>query len=365
MTKLDRYITWRLVSTSLKTCLGLIVLFVVIDIVTHQRTRIIEQAVPASIVTEYYLLMIPMILSNYQLAPLSLLIAGLLVFGNFVQRSEYTAALAGGIGLRRLLVAPLCFALLLSGALFMINNTLGAYAAERTIAIEDHYFGKALRGDRSARKGIFWPGLEDNWKCDVRKFNRRALSGENVFLYAIHDGRHEQIQARRLYWDERQATWYLEDGTWTVFDKEREYLAQPISFSQIPAPFQSPPDFLMTAEVNTDTRSIFDIARLHDKHARQGYTARRLYLDMHSKIVDPLLCVVFMALAVPFSVRLGRGGVSAGVSVAVLMGLGYIVLASASHSMGYSGQITPGLAAWLPFGVYFTGCLVLISRTPT
>jgi lipopolysaccharide export system permease protein len=362
MTKLDRYLAGRLLSTFLKTTLALVLLFIVIDVVTHQRSRILEYDVPAPIVIEYYLYMIPVILNNYQLAPLSLLVAGLLVFGNFVQRSEYTAALAGGIGLRRLLVVPVVMAFMVSALLFAVNNTIGAYAAERTIEIDDDYFGQAQGDDES---GIFWPGLEKGWKCDVRHFDRKTLRGENIFLYAIQNGRHEQIQAERLYWDEQQEAWFLEDGTWSIFDEARDNLAQTRSFTLERAPFEGSPDYLLTAEVNTDTRSIVELANLHDKHAAQGYTARRLYLDMQTKIVNPLLCVLFMVLSVPFSVRLGRGNLSVGLSVAIMLGVGYIILAGVSQGMGYSGQISPGLAAWLPFGAYFIGCMALISRTPT
>ena len=140
---------------------------------------------------------------------------------------------------------------------------------------------------------------------------------------------------------------------------------KPRRFASEPAPFQAEPDYLLTAEVDTDTRTIAQLAELHDKHAAQGYTARRLYLDMQTKIVNPLLCILFMMLSVPFSVRLGRGNVSVGLSVAILLGVGYMIIAGISQSMGYSGQLAPGFAAWLPFGVYSAGCAVLISRTPT
>jgi lipopolysaccharide export system permease protein len=365
MTKLDRYLAGRLLSSFLKTSLALVLLFIVIDVVTHQRSRIIEYDVPAPIVIEYYLYMIPVILNNYQLAPLSLLVAGLLVFGNFVQRSEYTAALAGGIGLKRLLLMPVLMALAGRAVLFAVNNTIGAYAVEGTIEIDDTHFGKAQRGDHDDEKGIFWPGLEHDWKCDVRTFDRKTLTGENIFLYAIQEGRHEQIQADRLVWDAEQEAWFLEEGTWSIFDEARDNVAQTRSFRVARAPFEASPDYLLTAEVNTDTRSIMELANLHDKHAAQGYTARRLYLDMQTKIVNPLLCVLFMVLSVPFSVRLGRGNLSVGLSVAIMLGVGYIILAGVSQGMGYSGQISPGVAAWLPFGAYFIGCMALISRTPT
>ena len=267
--------------------------------------------------------------------------------------------------MRRLLVGPLSLACVVGIAMFAVNETVGAYATARTMAIEDHHFGLAERDDRYVGEGIFWPDLEDGWKCDVRNFDRRAFTGEHVFMYAIHADRHEQIHARKLTWDASQETWFLEEGTWSVFDARRNYAAQNESFTRMAAPFQASPDFLLTSEVHSATRSLGELAKLHDKHASQGYTARRLYLDMHTKIVNPLLCVSFLLLAVPFSVRLGRGAVSVGLSVAILLGLGYMIFAAIAHGMGYSGQLVPLVAAWLPFAVYLAGSVVLLGRTPT
>lgn len=365
MTLLDRYLVGRLISTYLKVLISLLAFFVVIDLTTHLRSTVVERDVPAVVVAEYYAAIMPSILTGFKFSPLALLISGLLVFGRFVQQGEYGAVLAGGVGLRRILVGPIVFATLISGVMFFVSNGIGPSAAERVIDIENYYFGKAQRDGKRERTGIFLPNLEDGWKCDVRKFNRYALTGEGVFLYAIHDGRHEQIQARRIYWDEDVSRWYLEDGTWSVFDEENDNRAQTESFARMGAPFGATPDFLLTAEVDTATLSIGRLAELRKKHSNQGYTARRLGVDFHTKIVDPLLCILFVTLAVPFSVRLGRGGVALGLSMAILLGLGYMVLAAVAQGMGYSGQIPVILGAWLAFGVYFLGCSGLIYRTPT
>ena len=140
---------------------------------------------------------------------------------------------------------------------------------------------------------------------------------------------------------------------------------QTTRITQRPAPFTETPEYLFTSEVNTQTQSIPQLAELITKHKSQSRTARRITLDLHKKIVDPFLCLLFMTLALPFSIRLGRGGLSIGLSVAIFLGLGYLVVAGISHSMGYSGQISPILAAWFPFTVYFFGCGTLISRTST
>ncbi len=366
MTKLDRYLIQRLTATFFKTCFSLLTLFILMDLLTHQRSNILEKDVPTDIVLEYYIRYIPIILNNYQIAPLSLLIAGLLVFGTFVQRSEYTAMLASGIGLKRMLLAPLLVSLLIGLSMVFINENIGPDSAKRIHEIKSHYFGYIRSGGRSNRNGVFWAKLgNDGWKCDIQKFNRQAMTGEHVFLYAHHPDHHEQIEARRIFWDESTKSWILEDGTWKVYDPQQQMTGQVRRITQTPAPFTETPDYLFAAEIDTRTQSITQLSTLMKKHQFPDHTQRRMTLDIHTKLVNPLLCILFMSLSIPFSIRLGRGNISIGLSVAILLGMGYLLISGVAQSIGYSGQLPPALAAWLPFTAYFFLCSTLISRTAT
>ncbi len=362
---LDKYLVQRLFALFLKTCISLILLFIVIDVMTHRRDAIMERNVPAMVVVEYYVSLVPMILNGYQIAPLSLLISGLLVFGTFVQRNEYTAALAGGIGLRRIIFTPLIVALAVTVGMFVINEVVGPKAAKRCASIESNYFDKVSEGDERERAGIFWPELEGGWKCDIRTFDRAALMGDTVFVYAVEDDRHEQIEAKRIYWDRDEGVWMLEEGLWTIYDFSAGMRGRTTAITQVQAPFSESPEYLLTAEVDTQTQTIGQLAGLIEKHRIQSRTVRRLRLDMHKKIADPLVCMLFMALSLPFSIRLGRGGLSVGLSVAIFVGLGYLLISGITQSLGYSGQLSPIAAAWFPFGAYFFGCSALLLRTPT
>lgn len=365
MTILDRYLIKRLFVTFFKTCVSLVSLFIIIDLLTHRRSSIIALDVPATIVVEYYLLYIPILLNTLQMAPLSLLIAGLLVFGTLVQRVEYTAMLASGIGLKRILLAPLIVSTLIGIGMLGLNETLGPYAAQRTHEIEFHYFGKIRVAENSQRSGVFWTHLDDGWKCDIRKFNREAMTGENVFLFAKRSDRHEKIQAKRIFWDEAQATWFLEDGTWTTYKIHENMTRETQRITQIPAPFSASPTYLFSAEMDTQSQSIRELSALMNEHQFQGFTERRMTLNLHGKIIAPLLCLLFMSLSIPFSIRLGRVNISTGLSIALLLGMSYLILAGITQSMGYSGQIPPIMAAWIPFIVYFFLSSALIYRTPT
>ena len=54
------------------------------------------------------------------------MVAALFVLGNAAQNNELTAALAGGIGLRRIAMVPFVLSIVVAVALFAMAETVGA-----------------------------------------------------------------------------------------------------------------------------------------------------------------------------------------------------------------------------------------------
>ncbi|NIA15563.1 MAG: LptF/LptG family permease, partial [Nitrospiraceae bacterium] len=192
MTILDRYIGARTLATLIKTVVSLVLLFVLIDLLTHRREIIAKHEVPWQAVVRYYAVLVPRILFSYQVAAMSMLVSALLVLGAAAQRSEVTAALAGGISLRRFVRMPVCIALLLAVGLFFMQETIGVAANQEIERIDANYFS---RSGHNKRAGVSWARLSGGWSCHIMKFNRVALTGENVFMHASHGEIVEQIQA--------------------------------------------------------------------------------------------------------------------------------------------------------------------------
>lgn len=359
MTTLDRYLLKRLTTAFLQTITALISIFIIIDLLTHRRNSIMDNDVPAQIVLQYYTALIPTMLNAYQLAPLALLIATLLIFGTLVQRSEYTATLAGGIGLIRIIRAPAILAISITLLMFITNETIAPAAAATTARIIEHHFHDHIEDDSI---GIFWPQLQDGWKCDIRVFDRKTLKGSSVYLYSIQENQHQEIQAETIHWDTIEAQWILQNGHWTTY---QDMTGETKPFTTIPAPFNETPEYLDTAEIDTQAQSILQLAALMKKHQNQPRIIRKMTLDLNTKIVEPLLCMLFTAIAIPFSLELRRGGLSISISIAIFVGLTYLIIAGIAHTLGNNGQIQPITAAWFPFILYFIVCSALISRTPT
>jgi lipopolysaccharide export system permease protein len=365
MTQLDHYITKKFVGTWLRTVLSLIGLYILIDFMTDIRVEVLEQDIPLVVVAHYYVLILPRLISEYQFAALAVLVAALIVLGRLAQRNELTAMLAGGIGLKRIVAGPVLASLCISLLMFAFSETLAPRAARNVDEIEVRYFGKGRDGMFATRAGVLWADLPDGWKCDIRKFNRAALTGEDVLMYSEKPDRHEQITAKRIFWQEADQKWILEDGAWAVFFPNDAMRRVSRRITQESAPFDALPDVLMTQYVKTDTLSAAELNVLRKKHAASSRTGRRLSVDFFGRFSEPLLPFIIVWLAIPFSVRLGRGSRTMGFVITLAIGLSYLFFYSVTQTLGYAGQIPPWAAAALANALFLCAGVLLFIRTPT
>jgi len=362
MTILDRYLGSRLVSALIKTMVSLVLLFVLIDLLTHRRNDIAKHEVPWDAVVRYYAAMVPRLLHAYQVAALSMLISALLVLGAAAQRNEVIATLAGGIGLRRLIRMPVLVAAGLAVAVFLMQETLGTRANRAVERLEAQYFPES---EHNKRPGVSWARLEGGWTCHVMKFNRIAMTGENVFMHAIRPGVVEQIQARRILWDPEAGRWQLEDGRWFVFNTERDWEAEVTRITQRPAPIRESPEALFALDRHPDTKTVGQLATDIRRADRHGIPVRGHWADLHAKFSIPALAFVMIWLAVPFAMRLRRGGLAIGFGVSIAIGLAYLILFRTTMGLGHLERLPPAVAAWSANALFLGVGLVLFRRTPT
>lgn len=362
MTLLDRYFAARIITALFKTVVSLVLIFVLIDMLTHRRGDILKYDVPWHVVALYYASFIPQILCKFQMAALSMLIAALLVFGHAAQENEVTAALAGGISLRRLVRIPVLIAALLAAAVFAIEETAGAKANRTVEDIENRYFSKSTQNKRLP---VSWANLAGKWTCHVMKFNRAALTGENVLMHSIRDDAIEQIQARRIFWDPEQNRWILEDGLWSIFDPNQEWQREGFRITQWPAPMVETPDELFALEESADAKNTAQLAADIRRAEHHGLPTGAPRTKYHAKFAQPVLCFIMIWLAIPFAIRLRRGGLAIGFGVSIAIALAYLILFRVTMGLGSVGRLSPLIAAWLANAVFFTLGLILFYRTPT
>jgi LPS export ABC transporter permease LptG len=362
MTILDRYLTRRLLFTLFKLMLSLVLLFVIIDLVTHRQDNISKYDIPLHIVAWYYLNMIPTILFQYQFAAMALLVSALMVLGRAAQDNEITAFMSGGVGLRRIARAPVALALLLAIAAFAADDTMGVRAANNYRQTQREYFSWF---DNTSRGGVSWTNLSGGWTCHILKFNREALTGQDVYLHSIREDLVQEIRAHRIWWDAPHRQWQLEDGRWFTLYPGQDMTQNVDRITQIPAPFSEAPETLFALDDPPETKSASTLARDLEQAESLGIPVQAHWVDYHAKFARPALCFVMIWLAIPFAIRLRRGGFMIGFGVSIAIALAYLLLFYMGLGLGHLGKLPPFAAAWLANAAFLVFGLVLFYRTPT
>lgn len=360
MTLLDRYLLLRFVATTVKTAVALAVLYSVIDLLAERRDVIMDYDVPWTVTAEYYAALLPTLL--YQVTPIAVLTAGLMVFGDAAQNNEILAALAGGVSLRRLAAGPLIAAAGFGVGLFAMHNAFGAESYGKARALDGEYFSQT---SERKREGVSWPALEGGWTCHVLTFNRLANSGEGVYMYALREDGNEYIAAKRIYWEPERGVWLIESGWWSVFAADWSRRLSQERITQREAPFRETPETLFALDEPADTKDLEDLAADIARAQGQGRETAAFWVGYHAKYSYPALCFVMALLAVPFAMRLRRGGLAISFGASVVLALAYLVFYGICLKFGEIGAMPALVAAWLANVTFAAGGLILFYRTPT
>lgn len=131
------------------------------------------------------------------------------------------------------------------------------------------------------------------------------------------------------------------------------------------------PDFMSTIPVSLRSRAIENALRLaknnrsqfadqYDEYNyREEYMARHL-IEWHRKFAVSIGCLVLFFVGAPFGAIIRKGGVGFPFVVSIVIFLIYHVMISIFERLGRAGDISAGLAVWLPsllllpIGVFLT-----------
>jgi lipopolysaccharide export LptBFGC system permease protein LptF len=78
-----------------------------------------------------------------------------------------------------------------------------------------------------------------------------------------------------------------------------------------------------------------------------------------------VISLVMVLVALPFALRLGRGGALYGIGISIVLGFAYFAVFTFATNLGEAGALPPALAVWSPNLLFamFAGWLFLGVRT--
>lgn len=324
---------------------------------------IIRTHSPLFMVGRYLFYLIPQLL--YLSIPLAVMIGVLLACGLMSKANEITALKACGIGIHRLLLPLLLFALLLSAGQFVLQETILPSANRLQNALRARLKGQpAETFRRPEQRWLFGRGHHLYY---FRYYDpiHRAFADLTVYSFTTHGFTlSRMIQAHGAYWDPRLAGWVLEKGWVREFQGRRVKLYQTFRVATFRS-LRETPAYFQTESPEASQMNFRELHSYIKRLAASGYDVNGLLVKLNRKLAFPLITVIMVLLAFPFAIAIGRRGAVGGIALAFSVAMGYWISAGLLQALGNLDQLPPVVAAWAPDLLFAIAGILLLLRLPT
>ncbi len=315
------------------------------------------------IVANYFFHLLPMMV--YQLLPLAALVATLVTLGLLAKNNEVTAFKASGVSMFRLALPLLLAGLLLTGCMFLMDDTFLPYANQRQDALHDQIKGRpAQTYFQPAHQWIFGDH-SDIYNYQLFDPDNNLFGGLDVFeLDPATFQVRRRVFAERAKWEPTLKTWVLESGWIRDFSSSNVTAYAPFRVDSLPE-ISEPPTYFKREVFQYYQMNWSQLGNYIRSLRRAGFDTARLSVEWHKKFAFPLITPIIMFVAIPFAFLVGTRGATGGLALAVGIGIVYWAAAALFEAMGAVGQLPPLLAGWAPDVIFAFVGLYFFLKMPT
>jgi LPS export ABC transporter permease LptG len=357
---LDRYVLRELLVFMGIGLAAAATLFVVIDLL-QTLDRYIRIKPPLIYVLEHFVYRVPAAL--HEGLPVVMLVATIFLFLALTRAHELTAMKAAGMSLYRV-AAPV---LLLATAVAVGAGLFQELLLPRLNELGDEVDRVKIRGQLPRHlqsRERLWLRTADSRFYRVELLHPGTSDLYGVTVLEVDQGSfrlQSRLDARRAHWT--PAGWELTDGAFREFGPRGEVQTIPFALTAID----------LREEIDDFTKihkpiGAMSYVELRDYIARleaTGFQVKKYMVELYSKIAFPLVNLIMVLVAIPFSLQSPRGGRLFGVALAIAIMAGYLVVHYVALAFARADLLPPLLAAWTA-NIIFLGLgtsLFLRART--
>lgn len=303
--------------------------------------RFLEHDPATSLVVEYFILKIPLIIT--QMLPVAVLAATLFALGGLARNAELMAMRASGISLWQIgsPIAAVC--LLLSLVTLAWNEYIVPPTAARANFVERvEIKGRELQ-THLGRTGLWYH--HDSGITNIERVDPTGRIVTGLRRYELDSSFHlvriETIPVVR--WQDGR--WIAKDGTEISFLPDGAVETEEITDAILPLT-ESPEDFNAVARQADDQNFAELSAEVRDLTAK-GIDTTRMRVELWLKLAVPFIGFVMALIGIPLASRHSRNsGMAATAGAALVVGFSYWIVLALTMSLGNSGVLPPIIAAW-------------------
>lgn len=358
---IDRYIFKSQFLLFLGYVFAFFFLYVMIDVFSHLDDYI-KLKTSFEVLKTYYLNLLPSIF--VQTAPIACLIASLYTLGQLSKNNEIIALRASGLSFWQIAKPIFTFALILSVAIFYVNEKLLPASERRSSRLKMDLAAEQLNLSRIFLKNITLYGM-DSRLYFIGLFEPRKNFMQDITI--LEEDKRQNVKSKIIA---KEAVY--KDGLWYLYqcfvysykknaNPEPEYYQEHIiNIPEKPEDFlkeRARPELMSLLELNSY------IWKLSQSNVPQ--VIRNLKVDLYHKILFPFTTLVLVLIGIPFTFMTKKKvAVIASFGISLMIGFLYYAIDAISVALGKGGVLPPAIAASFSYILFSLIGFRLIKKIP-
>ncbi len=359
MNRFDYHIISRLLFSFTALVAALVVFFIVLHYVEYVDDFFDRGATTRQVFLVYYPSYIPEIVKLT--SPLALFLACVYLTGKLAQSLQLTALQTSGVSLYRLIVPYVVVASILTGFMFWFNGWIVPNTNRTVLEFEQQYFKDAPRAvdvtdiHRQNAPGSF---------LTVGYYDRRSQVAHRISLQHFDEEHRllERIDAPSMTWNDSLAAWRIEQPVVRDFNHENR-TEHRRRVAQLDTVLQILPRDLARTQRDVESMTIPAAAEyIHDLERSGAANIGRAKVGYYGKFAYPIANLILTLIGMPLSAVRRRGGQAAQIGIGLVVAFAYLAIMKLTEPFGYTGEVSPLVATWLPHAVFFILALVILVK---
>ncbi len=302
----------------------------------------------------------------YEMIPLFVLLATLLLFLGLARTSELVVVRASGRSALRSTISPVITAFVIGAASVAVLNPIVAATEQQFDLRTARYLGAEERTVSITSEGL-WLRQGSATQQTVIRAGATNSDGTHLFDASFFTFDADGFLTQRT--NAREAL--LTEGAWTLTQARRWPLAgtgnpeaQAESFDILDLPSTLTREQIRDSFGKPETVPIYELPSFIDQLNQAGFAALQHRVWLQMELSSPLMLIAMVLIGAGFTMRHTRFG-KTGIMVlsAILLGFGIFFLRSFAQVLGETGQLPAVLVAWTPPAAAILLALGLLLHT--
>lgn len=336
--------------------MGLTVMFTS-SILYELTDMVIDKRVPIPIVLQIMIYRLPTIL--VMALPISVLFATIFSVGRLVKDNEMTSMRMAGYGIVRVLLPFLIIGCIITFSTYWVGERLAPWTNHQALNLVRQVMMKDVTP--VIKENTFFRGPEDRYFY-VRTIDHSKSELRDVMIYETRFTGLESPFPRAITAKTgrfREKVWELEDGVIHEFDNAG-FIKSETKFKRMEVPISDGLENFFGNQKSAEEMSRDELRSEIQLFLKSGIRINSWEVEYNMKVAKPFICLIFVLVGVPLSLR-NRKGWGVGVVFTFVIAFAYYITQSVCQSFGTTGLLQPIVSAWLPNVIFLVlGIFLLV-----